>query len=167
MSFKKTKYIDPINIPQPLKNKVEPEFYIYKLENIDKNVILHYYFDGKGISINMDDIDRFQALPDKIEIISGGWYGDSGRWSPLTRYSGTIICENVKGIKKLSESGTNYKFKIRKSLLSSCLILTIESDKIGVVQIKCKKIVPQAYETLLFDKIEDEWKPRSSFTLNK
>jgi hypothetical protein len=163
MSLKRLKYIENENIPWALTLKEEPEFYIHKIEKIDDNIILHYFVEDKGISINMDDYNKFQELPEKIEMISGGWYDDNGRWSPFTRYSGTIICENAIGMKKLSEKGENYKFRIRKAFLSSYKTLTIESDKVGIIEIKCKRIKPQKHETLLFSKIENEWKPRGEF----
>ncbi|MDP3556238.1 MAG: hypothetical protein Q8T03_02625 [Bacteroidota bacterium] len=163
MGLKGAKYIENKNIPWALSLKEDPEFFIYKIEKDGDNIILDYLVEGKGVSIYMTDHQKFQELGSKIEIISGGWYGDNGRWSPLERYSGKIICENAKEMRKISEIGKNFKFKVTKPFLSSNKVLLIESEKIGVVEIKCKKIIPQKYEIMLFSKLENKWKLRNSF----
>ena len=164
MTLKKTKHIENKNIPDSLNFKEEPEFNIHNIENKGENIILHYIEDGKGLSIYMDDHEKFQELPSKIEIISGGWYGENGRWSPLTRYVGKIVCENTSELKKISDAGEDFSFKVKKAFFSDYKILTIESKKVGIVKIKCKTIVPQEYETFLFNKLENKWQPRNSFT---
>lgn len=164
MSLKGPKFIINKNIPWALNFKEEPEFYIYKLTREGSNIRLHYLVEGRGVSIYITDHQKFHELPSKIELISGGWYGDKGRWAPLERYSGTIICENATEMKKLSESGTNFKFKVRKPFLSSSKILTIESEKVGIVEIKCKSIIPQEFEILLFSKSQNKWVQRKSLT---
>lgn len=165
MNLKKLKYIENINIPKPLSFKQEPEFNIYNIEHNANSIILNYFVEGEGYSINMDDYERFQELPSRIEIISGGWYGNNGRWSPLTRYVGTIICENTSGLKKTSNTGEDFRFKVRKAFFSDYKILTIESEKIGIVKFKCKTIMPQEYEIFIFNKLEDKWVPRKSFVI--
>lgn len=161
MSLKGPKFIENKNIPWALNFKEEPEFFIYKIIQEGSNTRLYYLVEGRGVSIYLTDHQKFQDLPKKVEVISGGWYGDKGRWAPLERYSGTIICENAT-LNKLSDTGSNYKFKVRKPFLSSSKILTIESEKVGVVEIKCKSIVPQEFEILLFDKAIEKWVPRNS-----
>lgn len=164
MSLKGPKFIENKNIPWALNFKEEPEFFIYKIEKEEKNIRLHYLVEGRGVSIYVEDHQKFQELPSKVELISGGWYGDKGRWDPLERYSGTILCKSASEMKKISDSGTNFKFKVRKPFLSSSKILTIESEKVGVVEIKCKSIIPQEFEILLFSKIQNRWIPRKSMT---
>lgn len=163
MSLKVPKYIENENIPWVLNMKEEPEFFIYKIDKEGQNIRLHYIVEGRGFSIYLTDHQKFQEIPNKIEIISGGWYGNRGRWAPLERYAGSIVCFNVIGMKKISEIGKNFKFKVKKPFLSSNKTLTIESEKIGKVEIKCQKIVPQEYDILLFSKTEKKWKPRNSF----
>jgi len=166
MSLKGPKFIENKNIPWALNFKEEPEFFIYKIEEEGKNVRLHYLVEGRGVSIYVKDHQKFQELPSKVEVISGGWYGHEGRWAPLERYAGTIICESVSEMKTISSSGVNFKFKVRKPFLSSNKILTIESEKVGIVEIKCKLIVPQEFEILLKSKIQNRWIPRKSFTID-
>lgn len=163
MSSKRPKYIENKNIPQSLSLKEKPEFNIYNIVHNGDNITLDYIEDGKGLSIYMDDHEKFQELPSKIEIISGGWYGENGRWSPLTRYVGKIVCKNTSELKKISDAGEDFRFKIKKAFFSDYKILTIESEKVGIVKIKCKTIVPQEYETFLFNKLENKWQPRTSF----
>jgi hypothetical protein len=165
MGIKKTTYIENINIPKPLSLKTEPEFNICNLTNDGQTITLDYILDDNGLSIQMDDYQRFQELPSRIEIISGGWYGENGRWTPLTRYVGKIICENALEMKKISDSGKDFKFKVKKAFFSDSKILTIESEKVGKVKIKCKNIVPQEYEIFLFSKLENKWIPRKSFVI--
>jgi len=162
MSLKGAKFIENKNIPWALNFKEEPQFYIYKIEQEGKNIRLHYLVEGRGVSIYLKDHQKFQELPTKVEVISGGWYGNEGRWAPLERYAGTIICEDVSQMKKLSDTGENFKFNVRKPFLSSSKILTIESEKVGIVEIKCKSIIPQEFEILLFSKSQNKWVPRKS-----
>lgn len=165
MSLKEPKYIENEHIPWALIFNEHPQFYIYKIENEEKNIRLHYYVEGRGVSLHVKNHQSFQELPSKIEVISGGWYGTHGRWSPLERYSGTIICKNVTDLKKISDKGTNYKFIARQAFLSNTKILKIESEPIGIIEIKCKTITPQDYEIQFFCKIKNTWVPRESVTI--
>jgi hypothetical protein len=160
MSLKGPKYINHKNIPWALNFQEEPEFLVYKIEKEKNNVRLHYIVEGRGVSIYVEDHKEFKELPLKVEVISGGWYGEKGRWAPLERYEGTIICENAYSVKTLSKEGADFKFKVKKAFFSSTKKLTIESEKIGKVEIKCKAITPQEFEILLFSKIENKWIPR-------
>lgn len=162
MSLKGPKYIENKNIPLPLGFKGEPEFFIYKIEKENDNVRLYYRVEGRGLSIYVKDHSKFEELPSKVEVVSGGWYGSKGRWSPLEQYIGTIICEEATEMKRISNKGENFKFKVRKPFFSKNRILTIESEDIGIVQINCKSIIPQKFEIFLFSKVENRWVPRNS-----
>lgn len=164
MSLKGPKFIENKNIPWALNFKEEPQFFIYKIEQEGNIIRLHYLVEGRGVSIYVKDHQKFQELPSKIEVISGGWYGNEGRWAPLERYSGTIICEKASQMKKLSNTGVNFKFNVRKPFLSSSKILTIESEKVGIVEIICRSIIPQEFEILLFSKSQNKWVPRKFLT---
>ena len=166
MSLKGPKYIENKNIPLALSYMEEPEFFIYEIEEEGSNIRLHYLAEGRGFSIYFEDHHKYQELPSKIEVISGGWYGDKGRWAPLERYKGTIICEDAAEMKKISETGENFKFKVRKPFLSSHKILNIESENVGIVEIKCKAIVPQKFEILLFSKVKNQWILRNSLSFD-
>lgn len=164
--MKGPKNIEKKNIPIPLSFEDEPEFLIHKIEREENNIRLLYRVEGRGFSIYLKDRGKFEELPSKIEVVSGGWYGTKGRWRPLVRYTGSIICEDVEGIKKISEKGENFSFKVRKAVFSRKKILTIESENIGIVEIKCKKIIPKKYEALLFNKIQNQWVPRNSVSFD-
>ena len=88
-------------------------------------------------------------------------YGDKGRWAPVEMYIGTIVCENVISFKEISKHGQNFTFDISKPFLSSNKILTIESEMVGKLEIKCKRIVPQKYDIFFFSKSESRWVLRS------
>lgn len=162
--MKNPKYLEKKNIPITFSYKDEPEFLIYKIEREENNVRLHYQMEGRGLSIYVKDHSKFEELPNKIEVVSGGWYGNKGRWAPLERYTGTIICECVYDIKKISEKGEDFSFKVRKPFFSRNKILIVESENIGIVEIKSKKIIPQKYEISLFSKIHDQWVLRNSMS---
>ncbi|MCC5906201.1 MAG: hypothetical protein JJU13_08350 [Balneolaceae bacterium] len=164
--MKGPKYIEKKNIPLPLGFKDEPEFLIQKIEREESNVRLYYQVEGRGLSIYVKDHSKFEEIPSKIEVVSGGWYGNKGRWAPLERYTGTILCEDVDEITKISEKGQNFSFKVRKPFFSRKKVLTIESENIGVIEIRCMKIIPQKYEVSLFNKIQDQWVLRNSMSFN-
>lgn len=164
--MKGPKYLEKENIPIPFSYKDEPEFLIHKIEKEENNIRLHYRVEGRGLSIFVKDHSKFEELPNKIEVVSEGWYGNKGRWAPLERYTGTIICEDVDEVKNISEKGKDFSFKVRKPFFSRNRVLTIESENIGIVEIRCKKIVPQKYEISLFSKIQNQWVLRSSMSFD-
>ena len=82
------------------------------------------------------------------------------------RFTGTIICEGVEVVKNISDQGKDFSFKVRKPFFSRNKVLTIESESIGIAEIRCKKIIPQEYEILLFSKIQNQWVPRNSMSFN-
>lgn len=159
--MKKPKYIEKINLPLRLSMQEHPEFYIYKIEKEGNNYRLSYLVEDSGVSVFFEDELKFKKFPEYFEIQSGGWYGDRGRWTPRERYAGSIICEDVKSFKEISKMGKNYKFQVTKTFLSFSKTLIIESEKIGVIEIKCKKIIPQEYAIMLFSKTEDMWVSRN------
>jgi len=144
----------------------EPEFLVHKIEKEENNIRLYYQVEGRGFSIYLKDHSKFEELPSKIEVVSGGWYGNKGRWAPLERYTGTIICEDTDDVNKISEKGEDFSFKVRKPFFSRNKILTIESENIGIVEIRCKKIIPQKYEISLFSKIQNKWVLRNSMSFD-
>lgn len=156
--------IEKQNIPLSLSFKDKPEFLIHKIEREEQNIRLYYRVEGRGVSIHVEDHSKFEELPNKIKVVSGGWYGKKGRWTPVERYTGSIICEGVEEVKNISEQGRDFSFKVRKAFFSRNKILTIESESIGVIEIRCKKIIPQKYEISLFSKIQNEWVLRNSLS---
>ena len=158
------KYIEAENIPLPLAFKDNPEFLVHKIKREEQNIRLYYRVEGRGFSIHFKDHNEFEELPSKIEVVSGGWYGNKGRWAPLEQYTGSIICEDVDRVKNISDEGEDYSFKVRKPFFSRNKILTIESEGIGIIEIRCKKIIPQKYEVHLFSKVQNQWVLRNSMS---
>lgn len=72
--MKGPKYIENKNIPIPLSFKDEPEFLIHKIERKENSIRLHYRVEGRGLSIYVKDQSKFEELPRKIKVVSGGWY---------------------------------------------------------------------------------------------
>jgi hypothetical protein len=160
------RYIENENLPLDFYFEREPQFFVHKIEREGKTATLHYFAEGLGRSIYFYDYQKFEELPSKVEVASGGWYGDKGRWTPLEKYDGTILCKGVSVMKKISDKGVNFKFKVRKPFISRYKILTIESENVGVVEIECRKISPQPFKVFLFDKIKNEWIPGKDMKFN-
>jgi hypothetical protein len=159
--MKSPKYFEIKNLPLRLSWREHPEFLIYKYEKEGSGYRLHYQLDDRGLSVYLDDKAKFDKFPFCFEVESGGWYGDKGRWTPIERYLGSIICENVSSFKKVSAHGENYKFKITHPFLSSTKTLLFESEKVGIIELKCKNFVPQKYDIFFLDKIQNQWVPRN------
>ena len=164
--MKSPKYIEVENIPLRLSWREEPHFNIYKYEQEGNNYRLHYQVDDRGMSVYLDDKDKFDKFPFCFEVESGGWYGDKGRWTPIERYLGSIICENVSSFKRVSDHGENFKFKITKPFLSSTKTLLAESEKVGKILLKCKRFVPQKYGIYFFNKLLNQWVLRNDVIEN-
>lgn len=164
--MEKRKYIEDQNIPFTFGTIYQPEFLIHKIENVAENMILHYLVDGRGFSVHFENHSEFQKFPNYFKVESGGWYGDKGRWAPIERYTGTIICEDTKEIIQVAKSGSNFKFEISKPPFSKNKILMIESEFIGVQKIKCKRIVPQEYDISLYSIKHEKWILRKQITDN-
>ena len=156
------KYIAVQNIPLPLAFKQEPQFCITSIEERKDELILHYQIEGRGFSIYTTDIEEFKQLPNKYEIISGGWYGNKGRWSPLERYTGSIICKNVSLFKQIDKEGEDYSFTVKKKWFSTTKLLRVESESVGKVYIECASIEPQEFTIEIYSKEEEKWVLRSS-----
>ena len=156
------KYIAVQNIPLPLAFKQEPQFCITSIEERKDELVLHYQIEGRGFSMYTTDIEEFKQLPEKYEIISGGWYGNKGRWSPLERYTGSIICKNVSHFKQVDKEGENYSFNVKKKWFSDTKKLRIESENVGTVDIECGSIEPQKYAIEIYNKEKEKWVFRSS-----
>lgn len=157
----KPKFIEKKNLPLRLAWQEHPQFFIYEFVKEGNNYKLHYLIDERGMSVHFEDKVKFDKFPHYFAVQSGGWYGDNGRWAPVERYSGTIICENVSSFKELSKVGVNFKFEVRKAFISSTKTVIIESEKVGKIELKCKKIVPQEYEIFFKSKKENRWVLRS------
>lgn len=156
------KYITKKNIPLPLAFNEEPEFCIALIEERNDDLILHYQIEGRGFSIHTTDVREFNQLPDKYEMISGGWYGNKGRWSPLERYTGSIICKNISHFKQIDEDGEDYSFTVKKKWFSDTKKLRVESESLGTVNIECASIEPQEYTVEIYRKDVKTWVLRSS-----
>jgi len=156
------KYIALQNIPLPLMFNDEPQFCITSIVERADELILHYQIEGRGFSLLTTDYEEFRQLPNKYEIISGGWYGNKGRWSPLERYTGSIICKNVSHFEQVKKEGEDYSFTVKKKWFSDTKKLRVESENVGTVDIVCASIEPQKYTIEIYNKEEEKWVLRNS-----
>ena len=152
----KANFVEYKNIPWALFDDEEPEFHIYDVVKEDRNIRLYYQLVGKGFAVWFTDREKYNEFRIKIRVVIGHWAETRGRWCPEERYKGSIICEGVSKLIKLSDKGENYKFKVRQEH-SSTKILKIESEEIGIIEIHCQAIVPQVYEISLFSFEQDKW----------
>jgi len=150
------------NIPLPLMFQEKPQFCITSIEERNDELILHYQIEGRGFSIHTTDLEEFEQLRQKYKIVSGAWYGNKGRWSPLERYTGSIICKNVSHFKQIDKEGEDYSFTVKKKWFSDTKKLRVESESVGTVDIVCASIEPQKYTIEIYSKEEEKWVLRSS-----
>lgn len=157
------KYIENQHLPLTLSVKEHPQFFVYRIEKEGSDYRLHYALEDRGMSIHATEKTRFDKIPQCVQVVSGGWYGERGRWSPLERFEGTIICEGVSSYEVVSGSGSDYAFEVSKSWLGSTKKVVIESESVGKVELKCSRIVPQPFSSLLFSVQDDQWRSRGEF----
>jgi hypothetical protein len=154
------KYFEGGHIPFALAFCEQPQFYINDFRRDADKIWLKYEAIGRGFSNYFDNHEKFKAFPKKVKVISGGWYGEYGRWSPKEKYEGLILCENVKSLKQISLEGKDYSLAVRKPFLAAFKTLTAESEDVGIIEIKCKKIIPQSdYSINYFDVELEKWVP--------
>ena len=151
------KYLEGGYIPFRLWFEKNPEFLIYKYEKEGNDYRLFYVTQSTGLSIYFSDKEKYDKFPKVFEVVSGAWYGSKGRWRPTERYYGTLICKDVSVFKNIENKGNSYKFKITKPLLSFRKTVLIESKDIGIIELKCKKIITQEYDVFLLNTLENIW----------
>jgi hypothetical protein len=76
-------------------HKEENKYFAYRVTKSNDIVILHYFIDVWSSSW-IEDRETFEKFPQKYKVISGGWYGDKGRWRSLKRIVREIKCDGVK-----------------------------------------------------------------------
>ena len=160
----KANFIEHKNIPWSLFDEEEPEFHIHDVAKEGENIRLYYQLEGKGFAVNFTDYEKYNAFPTKISVVIGHWLVTSGRWCPLERYEGSIICERVSKTTKLSGVGENYKFKVHIAPTTT-KVLTLESEEIGVIEVHCEAIIPQEYKVYLYSLEQQKWVNRKDIIL--
>lgn len=164
--MRKPKYIPQKNLPICLMHEEHPDFHVYRYEHHGNDLKLYYLVEGRGISVHFQDKERFEKFPEIIEVESGGWYGEKGRWSPVERYNGVIKIYDVSSFSKKEQKIENYSVKVKKGFFSSKLKVQIESSDVGVIKFYCSKLEPEKYQILLFSKYDFTWKLRKEVLEN-
>jgi hypothetical protein len=130
--------------------KEENKYFVYKVTKTDDKVILHYFIDDWSSSW-IEDKDTFYKFPQKYKVMSGGWYGDKGRWRTLKRIVREIKCEGVIEFIEQSYSGEN-SVTFNKKILSSKIEVKVLSEKVGAINFKCHTVsFTDHYQLLAFD----------------
>lgn len=152
--------------PVPFKLKksdgaITQAFCVDKYEQQGDEVLLYYKVaEKKGTMINVDDETISKKIPELIEVESGNWDGEKGRWFPLEYHFGIISCKGVTSCKVVSEKGRDFIFDLKKPFFSKQLKLLIVSKALGEIQITCDSVTPIEYTTHLFAKESNKWIPR-------
>jgi hypothetical protein len=137
-------------------HKDENKYSVYKLTKSNDIVILHYFTDDWSSSW-IEDKETFEKFPQKYKVMSGGWYGDKGRWRSLKRIVREIKCEGVKEFTEQSYSGEN-SLTFNKKILASNIEVTVLSEKVGAIRFKCVTVsFTEHYQLLAFDNELDKF----------
>ena len=73
-----------------------------------------------------------------------------------------IIVSEALTVASIAALKTTFTGLQQISFFTNQKLLTIESEEVGIMEIKCKAIIPQKHEILLFDKSKEKWVPRES-----
>ncbi len=136
--------------------KEENRYFVYKVTKSNDKVILHYFIDDWSSSW-IEDKETFDKFPQKYKVMSGGWYGDKGRWRTLKRIFREIKCEGVKEFTEQSYDGENL-VTFNKKFLSSKIEVNVLSEKTGAINFKCNAVsFTEHYQLFVFDNELDKF----------
>lgn len=140
-------------------NSSDTEFIDCKQEGLD--YIFNYCEEKNGFSVHFQDKDEFDKFPDYIQVVSGAWYGENGRWSPLESIVGQLRFSNVLKFEK-GGCTENNKFTISKKRFSKRLKIEIKSTEIGVFSFLCDAVIPMPIlKDENFNLKKDKWEDSS------
>ena len=132
------------------EQKDEIDFVVTKIIKTPDTIFFRYVVDEWSSSW-IEDEETFNKFPAKYRVMSGGWYGDGGRWRTLKRFVREVKCEGASRYAETSEAG-EHLVTFHKKALSKKIEVTITSEKLGLVSFKCKDInLTEYYEMYVFD----------------
>jgi len=138
-------------------HKEENKYFVYRVTKSNDIVILHYFIDDWSSSW-IEDKETFEKFPQKYKVISGGWYGDKGRWRTLKRIVREIKCDGVKEFSEQKSYNGESLITINKKLLSNNIDVKVLSEKVGVLTFKCDTVsFTDHYQLLAFDNELDKF----------
>lgn len=153
----------PGPIPPPFQDAEVPAFAVTKVVQAAGEVILDYALESGGAPVTVRDKVLHETLPDVVEVSVGGWYGTLGQWSLLERYVGQIRLEGVTKCRQVFPDGESIDFLIEENFWHTRKRVTLESPQVGLWQIKCKRVVPLPFSTLVFDRSRQVWVAKEPF----
>lgn len=131
-------------------HKCEHKYSVFKVTKFNKEIILRYYIDDWSSSW-IEDKDTFEKFPKKYLVMSGGWYGDKGRWRTSKRIVKEVRCKGFKGFSEQSYEGEN-SIIFAKRILSTNIDVKVLSKKLGVLKFKCDSVSKtDHYQLFAFD----------------
>ena len=140
-----------------------PPFCIDRTTQEGLDLILHYILESAGPTLSIRDKYQHDTLATKVEVVAGGWYHTYGRWSLLERYTGSLRCTAATPLKVIDPTGLRNEFFVERPFLSRRLKVTLESERLGLLEFRCQSIHPQPFQTLVFDKQRQLWIDRDVF----
>lgn len=155
--------LSPGPIPPPFQDAEVPAFAVTKVIEGKGEIILDYVLESGGPPVNVREKHLHETLPDAVEVSAGGWYGTMGQWSLLERYLGQIRLEGVFKALQIFAEGESTEFLIEENFWGNRKRLTFESFQVGLWQVKCKRIVPLPFSTLVFDRARQVWVAKIPF----
>ncbi len=132
------------------------KYIVYKLTNTYNSVTIHYFVDDWS-SAWITDQATFNKFPQKFKVMSGGWYGDKGRWKTLKRIIKEIKCDNIVDFSEKTYKGEN-SISFNKKSFSNKIEVNIKSEKVGNISFKCEFVdFTDFYQLLAFDNKQDKF----------
>jgi hypothetical protein len=159
--MKSSRLIEDGPLPAAFQDREVPLFVVTKVEEEDNRVVLEYTLEAAGPPLFIRERNRYDELPEKVEVSVGAWGGTMGRWSLLERYVGKIQCDGASGLRQLFEEGRAQDFVVEKGFFRKRV--TFESFQVGMWRLKCRRVIPLSFTTLVFDKSRHVWVAKDPF----
>lgn len=130
--------------------KVTSDYHDYKISKEKNSLVIHYFVDDSSSSWINDPVIH-QKFSQTYKVVSGGWYGDHGRWKTLKRIGREIKCSDIKNFVETDMSGKS-NLHIAKPFLSNRIKVTIESEKLPTTTFNCAGLsFTEFYKLMLLD----------------
>jgi hypothetical protein len=136
--------------------KVTRDYHTYQFSK-DGNALTFQYFIDDRSSSWIKDPETFEKFPQKYQVVSGGWYGDHGRWKTLKRIFREIKCSDITEYKEIGLSDEN-KLHYDKPLFSNKINVEVNGFLLPTLSFKCADIsFTKFYKLMLVDNETEEY----------
>lgn len=128
------------HIPRGLRflNSASIKFVEYNQDGLD--YVFDYTEHKNGISVYFQNKDSFDEFPSCIEVVSGSWCGEDGRWSPLEKRIGQLRFTNVSKFNIQESENDSAYIKLSRGIFSKKIKVEIISSKLGSVVFNVMKL---------------------------